>query len=303
MKKAFVKISEISENRLNFTKLYLDLTTPAAAYTDDGFSITVAEPWFKQKVQILGQYLSSFASQLEGKADQIIFVDLTAGNGLYSLGAGREVFPGVPLMALQLDLPVSKFVFCENDPEQFKALKIRVNRYFKTKNVVLLDGSWSELVDRMSLYVPQAAENYRPAVLCVCNPFSLDVPFDVLDRLAEKGFNFLIPFTFALNDRVDYKHYLQQRKEKLKDYMGGYKDVEKLEKNISGNTDFYRRLVRVYEKNMEALGFDASFSVHKLDSGLMEMPTYTIGLFTRITSSKTIRQRVAEAGSFQTSLF
>lgn len=272
-------------------------------YTDDGFSITVAEPWVKQQAWIVTQYLTSFVNHLQGKVDQIIFVDLVVGSGLYSLGGKREIFPGVSLMAMKLDLPITKFVLCENDPEKYKALKIRVNRYFKNKNVVLLESNWDELVARINLYVPSGKQNFKTAVLCLCNPFSFEVPFDLMDRLAEKDFSFLVPFTFPLNERINYRHYLHHQHEKVKNYMGGFKDMEKLEKNLASNTEFYKRLIKIYEKNMEANGLSSLFSTHKLDSGLMEMPTYSIGLFSKLNVSKLVYQKVIESESKQTTLF
>jgi three-Cys-motif partner protein len=281
----------------------LTSASSSIGYADDGFSITVAEPWVKQQVRIITQYLISFVNHQQGKVDQIIFVDLVAGSGFCSLGAKREIFPGAPLMALQQDLPISKFVFCENDPEKYKALKIRVSRYFKDKNVVMLESNWEELAARINLYVPPSQDNFKTAVFCLCNPFSFEVPFDLLDRLPEKDFNFLVPFTFPLNERINYKHYLQHQREKLKNYLGGYKDMGKLEKNLAGNTEFYKRLLKIYEKNMETKGMNSSFSTHKLDSGLMEMPTYTIGLFSKLTSSKLIHRDVIDSESKQTTLF
>lgn len=272
-------------------------------YTDDGFSILVVEPWVKQQVQIVRQYLTSFVNHLQGKVNQIILVDLVAGSGLYSLGANREIFPGVPLMAMGLDLPISKFVFCENDPEQYKALKIRVNRYFKDKNAVLLERKWDELAARLNLYVPPSKENFKTAVLCLCNPSSFEVPFDVMDRLAEKDFSFLIPFTFPLNGRINYKHYIHHQHEKLKNYLAGYKDFEKLEKNVVSNTLFYKRLLAIYEKNMVANEMNSFFSTHRLDSGLMEIPTYTMGLFSKLNSAKLIHRDVIESEFKQISLF
>ncbi len=261
------------------------------------------EPWVKQQGQIIRQYLTSFVNHLQGKVDQIILVDLVAGSGLFSLGSNREIFPGVPLMAMELGLPISKFVFCENDPEQFKALKIRVNRYFKNKNVVLLESNWDELAARINLYVPPSKENFKTAVLCFCNPFSFEVPFDLMDRLAEKDFSFLVPFTFPLNERINYRHYLHHQHEKVKNYMGGFKDMERLEKNLTSDTEFYKRLLTIYEKNMEVNEMNSFFSTHKLDSGLMEMPSYSIGLFSKLKASKLIHQNVIESESKQTTLF
>ena len=272
-------------------------------FTDDGFGITAAEPWFKSKIQIIQEYLTSFVTNLAGRVDEIVFVDLFSGSGLYSLGARREIFAGTPLMALAQDLPVQRFVFCERDPEQSKALKIRVNKYYRGKNVILMDGKPDELIDKFKLYIPPSKGDFKVAVFCVCDPFSIDMSFEMVEKLSRLGFNFLIPFTFALNKRLNFKYYLKEEKEKLKRYLGGYKDMERLVNGTENNAQFYKRLIQIYENNILAAGLNASTSVHKLDSGLMEMPVYYMGLFSRQYSTKAIQQDVEATRHIQYELF
>jgi len=274
-----------------------------STFQDDGFGVTAAEPWVKQKVQIIQQYLSSFVTNLVSRVDEFTFVDLYSGNGLYSLGARREIFYGSPLMALAQDLPIQRFVFCERDADQFKVLKIRVNRNFRDKNVILLEGAPQDLIQKLTLYVPKSKNGYKSAVLCLCDPFSLDLHFETVLKLMDHGFNFLVPFTFALNERVNFEHYLVDSREKLKRFLGASSDMNRLEQDLEGNTQFYKRLIRIYENNLLSAGLNGSTSVHKLDSGLMEMPAYYMGLFSRQFSTKSIQQGVIAAQHTQFELF
>jgi three-Cys-motif partner protein len=272
-------------------------------FYDDGFGITSAEPWFKQKVKIIQEYLTAFVKNLTDNADEVVFVDLFSGGGLYSLGSKREIFAGTPLMALTQDLPINRFVFCERDVEQFKALKIRVNTHYRDKNVVLMNGKPEELIDKFKLYIPASKRDFKVAVFCVCDPFSLDISFDSIEKLSMMGFNFLMPFTFALNRHLDFKYYLQQDTEKIKKYLGGYKDMDHLGKGIENNLQFYKRLVEIYESNLRTAGLRATTSIHKLDSGLMEIPAYNIGFFSKNLPTKTIKQDVEATRSMQFGLF
>jgi len=272
-------------------------------FTDDGFSITAAEPWIKEKVAIVRQYLSSFVLNLHGRIDELVFVDLSAGNGLYSLGAKKEIFAASSLMALSLDLPINRYIFCEADNEQSGVLKIRTNKYFRGKNVIHLEGKPEELIDKLQLYVPQSKGNYKVAVFCLCDPFSLDIPFNTISKLNDLGFSFLIPFTFVLNDHLNYKFYTQEQREKVSRFLGGFKDIERLEKDLTSNTVFYKRLIHIFENNMLALGLNAATSVHKIDSGLMEVPMYYTGLFSKQFATKAILQDVEAARNVQFDLF
>jgi len=271
-------------------------------FPDDGLPSTAAESWVKHKIQVIGQYLSSFAGQLAGKVDDIIFVDLYAGNGLYSLGARKELFASAALTALSLNVPITKFVFCEKDPDRLAALKIRVNKYFRNKHVILLDGKPEDIISRLDLYVPPTKGNYRSAVICLCDPFSLETPFECIRQLGEKGFSFLIPFTFALNDRLNYEFYLVESRERIRKFLG-IENLERIETDVDSNMTFYKKLVRIYQNNLLGMGFNGSSSVHKLDSGLMELPAYYLGFYSRNVSTRDIQDDVEATHHVQFDLF
>jgi three-Cys-motif partner protein len=271
-------------------------------FPDDGLPSTAAEAWVRFKIQAIGQYLSSFAGQLAGKVDDIIFVDLYAGNGLYSIGARKELFASAAITALSLDVPISKFVFCEKDNDRMSTLKIRVNKYFRNKHVILLDGKPEELVSRLDLYVPPTKGNYKSAIICLCDPFSLEMPFECMKQLAGKGFSFLIPFTFALNDRVNYEFYLVESRERIRKFLGT-DSLDRIEKDVDSNMTFYKKLVRIYQNNLLGMGFNGSTSVHKLDSGLMELPAYYMGFYSRNVSTRDVQEDVEATHHVQFDLF
>lgn len=280
------------------------ITSPAFfnSFKDDGFVTTAAEPWFKVKVQLIQQYFESFITNVSGKVNDIIFVDLYSGSGLYSIGYHKELFPSAPLAALQYDLPVSKWIFWEQSSENAKALKIRVNKYFRGKNVVIFESKPEQLIDKFRSYVPQSKGNYKVAVFCVVDPFSIDIPFTTIDKLNDLGFSFLIPYTFSLDGRLNYNFYLKEQKERLNKYLGGFKDIEKLE-DVKSNVEFYKRLVKIQQHNMLMLGLNTTLSVHKLSSGLMEMPFYHMGFYSKQLSAKTVSGDIAKQASTQFQLF
>lgn len=279
-----------------------DIPHKELLFPDDGLPSTAAESWVKHKVHVISQYLTSFAGQLAGKVDDIIFVDLYAGNGMYSMGSRKELFPSSALMSLSLDVPISRFVFCEQDPDRLNTLKIRVNKYFRNRNVILLDGKPEDILSRLELYVPPTKGSYRSAVICLCDAFSLEMPFNIVKELSGKGFSFLIPFTFALNDRVNYEFYLVESRNRLKKFLGTDM-LERLEQNVDSNTTFYKRLVMIFQNNVLSLGFNGSTSVHKIDSGLMELPVYYMGFYSQNVSTRDIQETVEATHHVQFDLF
>lgn len=283
----------------------MSLTTSPAffnSFQDDGFVTTAAEPWFKVKVQLIQQYFESFITNVSGKVNDIVFVDLYSGSGLYSIGHQKQLFPSAALMALQYDLPVSKWIFCEQSSENAKALKVRVNKYFRGKNVVIFESKPEHLIDKFRSYVPQSKGNYKVAVLCLVDPFSIDIPFTTLDKLNDLGFSFLIPYTFTLAGRVDYNFYLTDQRERLNKYLGGFRDIEKLQ-DVKSNLEFYKKLVKIQQNNMLMLGLNTTLSVHKLSSGLMELPYYQMGFYSKQLSTKAVSTDIQKQSTQQFQLF
>jgi three-Cys-motif partner protein len=271
-------------------------------FPDDGLPSIAAESWVKHKVGIISQYLTSFTNYLAGKVDDIIFVDLYAGNGLYSMGSRKELFPSAALSALALDLPISRYVFCDKDPDLLTTLKIRTNKYFRHRNVVHLHGRPEDLVSRLDLYVPPSKGNYKSAVLCLCDSFSLEMSFDCMKQLSEKGFSFLVPFTFALNDHVNYEHYLVDSRERVKKFLGP-NSLDRLERGVDSNLAFYKRMVTIYQNNLLSLGFNGAISAHKIDSGLMELPVYYMGFYSQNVSTRDVQENVDATHHVQFDLF
>lgn len=277
------------------------ITTPEITH-DDGFAVTTAEPWVKYKIQLIRQYVTAFVNALSRQVDEVVLVDLYSRNGLYCLGAKKEIFAGIPLMALQLDLPISKYVFCESDSEQARILKIRINKYFRGKNVVLLNDGRDQLIDKLKMYVPDSRKSHKVATLCIADAFGMEPGLDFIKQLLSHDFTFLIPLTFHLGKKIDHRFYLSN-KEKMKDFLGLEATADLGSGRIIDNQVFYRRLVQRLEAEAKEIGLNTSLSTHRLDSGLMEIATYNICLFSRKYSAKAIQHDALSGSTIQFALF
>ena len=235
------------------------------------------------------------------KSDTLVYVDLSAGGGLYSHGHQKEIFPSISLSALAAGWPFSQWVLCEHHAEEATALKARVQRHFRGQNVTVLDHHPDELAEKLRSFTTPAKGSRRVTTLCVVDPFSFDVNFALIRKLAEAGFNFLIPFTFSLNARQNYTYYLQEHPEKVKKFLGA-QDLHRLQ-GVESNLQFYKRLVRIYQNNMLMLGLNTTLTMHRADSQLMDLPAYYVGFFSRQLSVRTLQRDIREAQTEQLDLF
>jgi three-Cys-motif partner protein len=281
----------------------LNVKTPVVPlnFQADGLSITAAEPWFKVKVQLVQRYLQAFIMNAAAKADEIIFVDAFSGSGLYSTGHQKAIFPSVALATLTGDLPIHRWIFCERDPEQAYALQVRVKKYGLEKNVSVFTDALPELTDRFRTSLPTPKRGHKVAVLCLVDPFSLDMPLGLMEKWSGLGFSFLVPFTFVLNDRLTYRHYTEDHPDILRKYVGGT-GFDSLSK-VSSNIQFYKHLVRLYQNNMLVMGMNTALSVHKLESHLINLPVFYMGFFSRQFSAQAIQRDVNVSEHLQFDLF
>jgi len=235
------------------------------------------------------------------RADQIIFVDLFSGSGLYSIGFQKEIFPGASFASLSSDLPITQWILCERDDESLKLLHRRVDHMFHRKNVVILDLELSQLIDKFRRVIPPSRRGHNVAVFCLVDPFNFEIPLATIDALAALGFSFLMPFNFVINGRQDYHHYLREHPERLLRYLG----INNLERmtGVRSNIQFYKRLVRMYQNRMLVMGLSSALSVHKTQSRLMELPAYYIGFFSRQFSAKSIQEDANLNGQLQIELY
>lgn len=281
------------------------MNQPSAAsvpsFHPDGLSITAAEPWFKVKVKVIERYVQSFIAHAAGRADEIIFIDLAAGSGLFSHGHQKHIFPGASLALLRDNLPFSRWILCEDQPAHAFALKARVQQWFRHRDVTVIDDPADRWIDALRAYLPKSNRGNKTAVLCLADAFSLSPAFALVDALAASGCSFLMPFTWPLNDRMSGNYYCSEQAGLLKAYLG-VGDVQRLAAAAS-NQQFYKHLVRMYQNNMLMLGLNTALSMHKLESNFMRLPAYHIGFFSRQFSSQAIQREVIRGEAVQTGLF
>jgi three-Cys-motif partner protein len=269
-------------------------------FSKDDFIVTAVEPWFKVKVQVIQDYFQAFLGETTGRVDEIVLVDFFAGSGFYAIGHQKEIVPMSSLLGFRQDPPFSKIILREPEPESAKALRVRVNKYFRGRNSVIFEEGVEDMIDKLKLYIPPSKKNYKVATLCLLDPFSINFQFSAIEKLAEMGYSFLVPYTLMLNSRTDYRYYQKEKREELKCFIGPNESSVMAANN---NTEFYKKLVRSHQNNMLALGLSVSLSAHKLESKYMDMPMFYVGLFSKQVSAKTVGRDVKESMQQQIELF
>ena len=99
---------------------------------------------------------------------------------------------GSPLIALNVEYPSDRYIFCERDPELLYALRERVKRKAPWADVVFVSGSCDDCVQGILRAVPAASSSSTVLSLCLVDPFDFGLKFETLHRLSGVYIDFLV---------------------------------------------------------------------------------------------------------------
>lgn len=268
---------------------------PVISAPNDGFAIPEIEQWNLEKYRLIGKYIETFTENRREKSEDMIYVDLTAGSGVNRIKETGELVLGSPLIALSNPIAFSKYIFCERETELVQALKIRINKQFRRKNVVIFGRDVNIMTDKFSFYIPKATDKYKISGICLIDAFSMNIHFEAIKALAELGMNFLLVLSMPMNDYQNYHHYNTEEKENLEKFMGASFDQLEGLKETTDNELYFRHLVKNYKNQIEKLGYKTTGSFQPMTSNEMQLPLYYLGYFAQNHSAEKMWKEVQKS--------
>lgn len=172
---------------------------------DDGLCIPEVGPCTEDKFDLIRLYCQIFSSAMKNKWTRV-YVDLYAGSGLCRIKGLDQVLLGSPLIALSVDAPFDRYIFCESDPERFSALKSRVEKNYAKHNAHLVAGKFEEHINDICSKIPG-----KSLVLCFVDPFDCDFDIDNLKIISKcgRGVDFLCLLALQMDAKRNIQHYLK----------------------------------------------------------------------------------------------
>jgi three-Cys-motif partner protein len=122
---------------------------------NDGLPCADVHHWAEEKYRLLALYYQLFSSGMKNKWDQRIYIDLYAGGGFSQIKGTRTFLKGSPLIALTVDCPFDKYIFCEENEGLLSTLKARSERIAPQANVSYIPGKCDENIDKIFDAMPK----------------------------------------------------------------------------------------------------------------------------------------------------
>ncbi len=250
---------------------------------DDGLVCAEVHHWAEEKYRLLALYDDLFSSGMKNKWDQRVYIDLYAGGGISHVQGTRTFLKGSPIIALTVECPFDKYIFCEEDEDLLAALKARSERIAPGANISCVQGSCDAKVAEICEAIPKGSSENRVLSLCFVDPFDFGIKFETLRRLAQFYMDFVVLLAIGMDANRNYDHYVEGNSPKIDEALGNTEWRDRWKAAGVRRRDFRRFLATEFSKGMEVLGYLPTplNCMKQVKSDEKNLPLYHLALFSR----------------------
>lgn len=277
---------------------------PIIPAENDGSYIPEVGIWAEQKYKLVGGYCEIFTTGMKNLWDQLIYVDLFAGAGYARIKDSNRIRMSSALIAMSVNYKFNKYILCEEDDKCFNALKDRVKRHFPDLNVEFIKGNSNKNIDKIIDALPKHSIDSKVLRFCFVDPFSLNLKFTTIKRLAKVGkMDFLILLALHMDANRNLFNYISENSSKVDEFIS---DLSWREPFLSGEVpikDFIKFLAKKYDANMKGLEYIEPVKKHLIRIDDLRVPLYYLAFYSKHARGNDFYQKVEKYLSNQQSLF
>jgi len=272
---------------------------------EDGLVCPEVRRWAESKYRLVSLYDELFATGMKNKWGKRVYLDLYAGAGYNRIQGTSIVLRGSPILALAVQHPFDKYIFCEEDSELLTALQARAKRTAPNADVEYVDGNCHAKINEICSLVPRPSPGNTILSLCFVDPFDFGIKFQSLRKLSSFFMDFLVLLAVGMDANRNYDHYVDGNSTKIDDALGNTDWRERWKKLAASRKEFRHFLATEFAKSMESLGYlhqelDQMKLVRSDDKNL---PLYYLALFSRHQTAYKLWKDVLKYSTDQKSLW
>lgn len=274
---------------------------PIMEVSDDNLYIPEVRQWSEEKYRLLGAYCDIFTSSMKNKWKQLVYIDLFAGAGYSKIKESGKIVKSSALIALSLPNTFSHYIFCEQDPKRFLALKARIERDFPDKNVKLIQGNSNIVVSEVRNSIPKYSKENTVLSFCFVDPYSLNLDFQTL-RILSNNYNmdFLVLLALAMDANRNMETYLKEENERISKFIDN--DMWRNDYEKSKNKSIIHFLASKYDFNMSKLGYKEPPQKQEIRSNAKNLPLYHLAFYSKHSLGNEFWDKIKVYRNFQYSL-
>lgn len=274
---------------------------PVPVPIEDAWIAPEVGAWADDKHRYVWLYQTLVSSGMKNKWRRV-YVDLYAAAGVSTIrGSHRRIF-GSPLLALQVQDPFDHYVFCEENPTLFQALRARVSTMAPSASVILIQGSCDDKVTEISEAIYKGSKGQQPLTLCFVDPFGMDISFRTLAALAAGRTDFLI-LLMGMDATRNQVLYAKENSQKIDrfldttDWRGAWETAQ------SRGTKFPAFLADTFSSKMKGLGYLEPPPMKTIRNTEKKAPLYKLAIFSKHPKAHDFWDQVLKYAPSTKSLF
>jgi three-Cys-motif partner protein len=245
----------------------------------DEFETPEVKAHTEDNYDLIRYYCALISKGMQYKWKGLTYVDLYSGSGKCRIKGTNRVLLGSSLIALSVEVPFDRYVFCESDPVRLAALTERVKRMYPERNVQFVEGDCNEQIQCIQDLIPK-----NNLVLCFVDPYNCDIRYETLKSLtADRKVDLLCLLAFQMDAKRAKVHYLNPENRKLDDMLGNSNWRDRWEEEQLKDKDFARFLALEFARSMQGLGYRRTeltdMKVIKITG--KHVPLYYLALFSK----------------------
>lgn len=177
--------------------------------------------WGEEKYRLVRKYAQMFATSMKDKWQCRVYIDLFSGAGRAKIKDTGKIVDGSPLIALGIDDPFDRYIFCEQDAKNMDALSKRVKVRYPSLDTHFVNGDANDRVDEILSLIPQHSATYKVLGFCFVDPFKIgNLKFNTLKRLSAKYMDFLVLIPTGMDARRNVSYYMRYNSRHIVEFTG-----------------------------------------------------------------------------------
>lgn len=272
---------------------------------DDGLLIPEVGDWAEDKYRLLWTYADMFATAMKKKWAERCYIDLFAGAGYARIRGTKRIVSSSSLLALQVNDPFDRYIFCDSDQKCISALKTRAERLGQGPKCVFLSCDVNESMEKVMSHMPAYGKEHTVISFCFIDPFKIrDVKFSsIVSRLSTRFIDFLVHFPVMDPTRNELL-YLRENSEIISDFIG-ITSWEKIREGRDPKVKFEKELGSEIDEIMQSYKYCyGGFMESKLiTSTAKNLPLYRLIFYSRHSLGIKFWKEAKKSSTLQPKLF
>lgn len=225
---------------------------------DDGLLTPEVGSWGEEKYRLLSCYASMFTGSMINKWDCLVYLDLFAGAGRARIKGSNKVVNSSALIALANTPTFTKYVFCDEDLDNVKALEERIAREYPQVDASILNADANLQTEQLLRSIPRAHKGNSVLTLCLVDIFKMDnLKFSTIRALSKMYMDFLVLIPSDMDANRNEKNYLNPNNTTVDEFLGNKGWRNRWKSSDKDPRSFGQFIVHEFGNSMSEIGFTA----------------------------------------------